>query len=96
MPRFPTQSLQLARTAQGRRTKTSVGGRRGAAQGTASAAWSNAPPGVPMSALDLIPPAGRRWTYGQLLLGIAAHDAYHVGQIQLMKRLWEERKVMFR
>ena len=51
---------------------------------------------VPMSSLDLIPPAGRRWTYGQLLLGIAAHDAYHVGQIQLMKRLWEERKVMFR
>lgn len=51
---------------------------------------------VPMSALDRIPPEGRRWTYGQLLLGIAAHDAYHVGQIQLMKRLWEERKALFR
>lgn len=37
-------------------------------------------------------PAGsRRWTYGELLLGIAAHDAYHTGQIQLMKRLWQER-----
>ncbi|MGH7497627.1 MAG: DinB family protein [Gemmatimonadales bacterium] len=51
---------------------------------------------VPMSALHRIPPEGRRWTYGQLLLGIAAHDAYHVGQIQLMKRLWEERRALFR
>lgn len=38
-----------------------------------------------------IPPEGRRWTYGELVLGIAAHDAYHTGQIQLLKRLWEER-----
>jgi uncharacterized damage-inducible protein DinB len=52
--------------------------------------------GVPMSALDRIPPEGRRWTYGQLLLGIAAHDAYHTGQIQLMKRLWDERRSLFR
>ncbi|MEO7985789.1 MAG: DinB family protein [Gemmatimonadales bacterium] len=51
---------------------------------------------VPLSALDRIPPQGRRWTYGQLLLGIAAHDAYHTGQIQLMKRLWEERKALGR
>lgn len=51
---------------------------------------------VPLSALDRIPPAGRRWTYGQLLLGIAAHDAYHTGQIQLMKKLWAERKGLFR
>jgi hypothetical protein len=51
---------------------------------------------VPMTVLDRIPPAGRRWTYGQLLLGIAAHDAYHVGQIQLMKRLWEERRSLSR
>ncbi len=49
---------------------------------------------LPLSALDRIPPQGRRWTYGQLLLGIAAHDAYHTGQIQLMKRLWEERKAL--
>src|SRR6266540_296728 len=41
--------------------------------------------------LDQIPPGGRRWTYGELLLGIAAHDAYHTGQIQLLKRLWQER-----
>jgi uncharacterized damage-inducible protein DinB len=41
--------------------------------------------------LDRTPPEGRRWTYGELLLGIAAHDAYHTGQIQLLKRLWQER-----
>ncbi len=46
--------------------------------------------------LDRLPPAGRRWTYGQLLLGIAAHDAYHTGQIQLMKKLWAERTALFR
>jgi len=48
------------------------------------------------SDLDRIPPAGRRWTYGELVLGIAAHDAYHTGQIQLMKKLWLERKALFR
>jgi uncharacterized damage-inducible protein DinB len=51
---------------------------------------------VPVTALGRIPPAGRRWTYGQLILGIAAHDAYHTGQIQLMKKLWQERKGLFR
>jgi len=48
------------------------------------------------TALDRVPPAGRRWTYGQLVLGVAAHDAYHTGQIQLMKKLWQERKALFR
>jgi uncharacterized damage-inducible protein DinB len=51
---------------------------------------------ISVTALDRIPPAGRRWTYGQLVLGIAAHDAYHTGQIQLMKKLWQERKALFR
>lgn len=37
------------------------------------------------------PPSSRRWTYGELLVGIAMHDAYHTGQIQLLKRLWQER-----
>jgi len=38
-------------------------------------------------------PAGAtKWTYGELILGIAQHDAYHAGQIQLMKRLWSERR----
>lgn len=38
-------------------------------------------------------PRGRgEWTYAELVLGIAQHDAYHIGQIQLVKRLWSERK----
>lgn len=28
-----------------------------------------------------------RWTAREMILGIAAHDAYHTGQIQLLKRL---------
>jgi uncharacterized damage-inducible protein DinB len=44
--------------------------------------------------LDDIPPGGRRWTYGELVLGIATHDAYHTGQIQLLKRLWQERNLL--
>lgn len=51
---------------------------------------------ISASQLDRVPPAGRRWTYGQLVLGIAAHDAYHTGQIQLMKKLWQERKALSR
>ena len=39
---------------------------------------------------------GKRWTYGELALGIAAHDAYHTGQIQLLKRLWQERALLGR
>ena len=31
---------------------------------------------------------GKRWTKGELILGIATHDAYHAGQIQMLKRLW--------
>lgn len=56
----------------------------------------NAVTRVPLDALGRVPPEGRRWTYGQLLLGIAAHDAYHTGQIQLMKKLWSERGGLFR
>ena len=37
------------------------------------------------------PPGSKQWTYGELLVGIAMHDAYHTGQIQLLKRLWRER-----
>ena len=29
-----------------------------------------------------------QWTYAQLLTGVTVHDAYHIGQIQLMKRLY--------
>ena len=30
---------------------------------------------------------GRRWTRGALIRGVASHDLYHAGQIQLLKRL---------
>jgi hypothetical protein len=46
--------------------------------------------------LDAIPAGGKRWTFGELILGIAAHDAYHTGQIQLLKRLWQERTLLGR
>ena len=29
----------------------------------------------------------KRWSWGDLVIGILMHDAYHAGQIQLMKRL---------
>lgn len=32
-------------------------------------------------------PAGSIWTYRQMAHGVAAHDLYHAGQIQLLKRL---------
>jgi uncharacterized damage-inducible protein DinB len=51
------------------------------------AAASAVDPGL----LDRRPQTSRRWTYGELLLGVAMHDAYHTGQIQLLKRLWHER-----
>lgn len=31
--------------------------------------------------------AARRFTYAQMIPGVAAHDLYHAGQIQLLKRL---------
>ena len=32
-----------------------------------------------------------RWTIGETIVGIAAHEVYHTGQIQLLKRLWPGR-----
>jgi uncharacterized damage-inducible protein DinB len=46
---------------------------------------------VPAGALGTRPAGARRWTRGELITGIALHDTYHAGQIQLMKRLWQER-----
>lgn len=43
---------------------------------------------VPLSRYDVLFPQGKRWTMGEMILGIAQHDAYHTGQIQLLKRLW--------
>jgi uncharacterized damage-inducible protein DinB len=42
--------------------------------------------GIPARALDRTP-RGSRYTNRDMLLGIAAHDLYHAGQIQLLKRL---------
>ena len=37
-------------------------------------------------------PGGReRWSWGDMILGITLHDAYHAGQIQMLKRLWSSR-----
>lgn len=33
------------------------------------------------------PSAKKRYTYAEVIRGIAAHDLYHAGQIQLLKRL---------
>jgi DinB superfamily len=42
---------------------------------------------LPASALDRPPTAGGKTTARDLILGAAAHDLYHAGQIQLLKRL---------
>ncbi|MBX3389106.1 MAG: DinB family protein [Phycisphaeraceae bacterium] len=39
------------------------------------------------SQLDRIPPGGKSWTARQLISGIAAHDVYHAGQAQLIKKM---------
>lgn len=44
---------------------------------------------IPPSRYGDVVPGRRRWTVGELIVGIAQHDAYHTGQIQLLKRLWE-------
>jgi uncharacterized damage-inducible protein DinB len=41
----------------------------------------------PAKRLDEISPAGKKWTFSQLLFGIATHDIYHIGQIQTLKRM---------
>jgi hypothetical protein len=35
-------------------------------------------------------PAGSKFTYQSLILGAGAHDLYHAGQIQLLKRLQQK------
>lgn len=37
-------------------------------------------------------PRGSSRTTGNLLYGVASHDVYHTGQIQLLKRLWRDRQ----
>jgi hypothetical protein len=36
-------------------------------------------------------PGGRKWSLATYLAGAAAHDAYHLGQVQLIKRLARQR-----
>lgn len=43
----------------------------------------------PVARLRRQPPAGK-WSYGDLIQGVAAHDLYHAGQVQLLKRLQTE------
>ena len=47
---------------------------------------------IDVGLLDTIP-TGSTHTLAQLIAGIAAHDLYHAGQIQLMKRLAGEQKL---
>lgn len=37
-------------------------------------------------------PPGSRYTTDTLVYGVASHDVYHTGQIQLLKRLWKDRR----
>jgi hypothetical protein len=44
---------------------------------------------IPSSTYGKALPDGKRWTLGELIVGIAQHDAYHTGQIQMLKRLYK-------
>ncbi|WP_234567047.1 DinB family protein [Rhodohalobacter sp. 614A] len=44
----------------------------------------------PPQKLDDTCPSKKEWTYSQLITGIAAHDTYHIGQIQVLKKLFAE------
>jgi len=37
-------------------------------------------------------PPGSRYRTDTLVYGVASHDVYHTGQIQILKRLWQDRK----
>lgn len=56
------------------------------------AAFSSAVRQFRAGRLDSRPASGRKWTFGDLIAGVLAHDAYHTGQIQLIKRLWKSRR----
>jgi hypothetical protein len=43
--------------------------------------------GLDPARLDEIPPGGKRATRLALIVGIAAHDAYHAGQCQIIKKM---------
>jgi hypothetical protein len=35
-------------------------------------------------------PKGKKWTTREVVSGAAAHDLYHAGQIQLLKRMYRD------
>lgn len=37
-------------------------------------------------------PPGSKYKTDTLVYGVASHDVYHTGQIQMLKRLWKDRK----
>ena len=37
-------------------------------------------------------PRGSKYRTDTLVYGVASHDVYHTGQIQILKRLWHDRK----
>ncbi len=46
---------------------------------------------VPPASYGRRPEGNRKWTFGETILGAGQHEAYHTGQIQLLKRLWAAR-----
>ncbi len=44
----------------------------------------------PASKLDQPSTTKKKWTYAQLISGIAVHDHYHIAQIQLLRRFHSE------
>ncbi len=46
--------------------------------------------GLDAQELARISPVGRHFTRGELAMGVALHDAHHVGQIQLIKKLMKD------
>lgn len=40
----------------------------------------------------MLPPPGSKWAAFDSILGVAFHDIYHAGQIQLLKRLQKKKK----
>ncbi|HEX5005038.1 MAG TPA: DinB family protein [Gemmatimonadales bacterium] len=42
---------------------------------------------IPPATYGRKPVGNRKWTIGETILGAAQHEAYHTGQIQLLKRL---------
>lgn len=46
---------------------------------------------LPAGRWSRVPEKGRKWTFGEMIVGIVAHDVYHGGQISMLKRLWRGR-----